>query len=475
MSFTISRNNHPHHFNQLKKGDKIYYNLKLNNIYNNRQNSKEFKIRDDTSIILEKQKNYRLTIQSFRLDLIIPVFLFPIKEGFVNNNIIITNITKANPAVITTAAPHGLNNNDYINMVGINGMNELNGIYFVSNVLTPTTFTVKNTLNTNTNVNSSNFSNYISGGRVDTVNDNVNLSDFGLCLSVGGNDYSAPVLFIPDKNTALNPSFIPKTPKNNNGLQDNSTFYYYTYSFKVFEEMLNTTLQTIMAALNAGEGTTYEAPYFLFENNRFNLIVPYDLVSNNVDIFVNTYLNNYLVGFRTEYNSNNDVNFKDIKYIIKNYNYSNSYVKPGSALPVPPSNPKYLKFEQEYDGRYKFDLITSVIMTSNYIRTRNEYYPKVGNPNSYFTTGKSSNDFNTGTQNIISTFDFINSEGNLSWREVQYYYPKIYKWIDLISDDPLNKIDAQLYFETKRGELLPVYIDSDSSSIIRLLFERIED
>ena len=75
--------------NQIVKGDKIYYDLKFSNIYNNKQKTKNFVVRDDTSKILDRQSNYKLAIQSFRLDMIIPLFLMPIKEGFVDTNITI--------------------------------------------------------------------------------------------------------------------------------------------------------------------------------------------------------------------------------------------------------------------------------------------------------------------------------------------------------------------------------------------------
>lgn len=477
MSLRLNNNiNYSDTHNQVSNGSRIYYNLKFANIYENKDNPKPFAVRDDTSVILDKQNNYRLAIQSFRLDVVLPVFLFPIKEGFVyTNNILISNITNANPAVITTTAPHNLNNNDYIQLKNIVGMIQMNNRFFVDNVLSPTQFTVKTSLDTGL-IDSTKYNTYISNGEVGTVNDNINLSDFGLCLefSTSTNNYPSSIIYIPDKNLPNNPQLLPKTPKKNNGVQDKTTFYYYTFSFEVFAEMLNNALISSMTALNAAEGTNFDPPYYIYNNdtNKFELVVPFALL-NLVNIYVNTPLNNYIVGFRTEFQIENSPEFKDYKYIIKNYQYNNSYVQPGQILPVPPADPLFLIFKQEYDGRFKFDEISSLVITSNYIRTRNEYFPKVGNPNSYSQVGRAGNNFNTGTSNIISSFDLLDSEGGISWREVQYYSPKIYKWIDLISDDPLTKIDAQILFETKKGDLLPVFVDSGSFSNIRLLFEKI--
>jgi hypothetical protein len=468
---------HFHTSNQLHEGSRIYYNLKLANIYANTEEVKTFDVKDDCSIILEKQSNYRMAIQSFRLDIDLPVFLFPIKEGFDtrNNLITISLISNANPAVVNTATNHGLNVNDYINIEGVVNMN-INGNYFVHSVVSPNEITLKTEITSTQPINSTNLNVYTSGGIISQVNNNINLSDFGFCFRRGTNDYASPVFYIPDKNLTLNPLIVPLSPRENKGLQDKSTNYYYTNTFEVFAEMLNTALATITTAMNTGEGLTLEAPFFEFDNltGRFSFIVPYGYITNNISIFSNSNLSNYLVGLRYEFQGLNQPNFKDYRYIIQNYEYKNSYVKKGSSLPVPPTLPTYLQFKQEYDGRYKFDEIVSLILTSDYIKTRSEFFPKIGNPNSYFTAGKSNNSFNTGTTNILSSFDLIDSEGSLSWREVQYYYPKLYKWVDLISNDGLNKMDCKIFFETKKGDLLPVLIDSNSLSNVRFVFEKIQ-
>jgi hypothetical protein len=61
------------------------------------------------------------------------------RQPFQRVNVAITGITKANPAVVTTATPHGYSNGDRVTMVVTSGMTELNGrAYFVDNVTTNT-------------------------------------------------------------------------------------------------------------------------------------------------------------------------------------------------------------------------------------------------------------------------------------------------------------------------------------------------
>lgn len=72
----------------------------------------------------------------------------------------ITNITKANPAVVTTDVAHGLSTVDTAQIIDmIAGMEEINDVSDTITVLTTTTFQLDN-------VNSTNFKAYLSGGNV---------------------------------------------------------------------------------------------------------------------------------------------------------------------------------------------------------------------------------------------------------------------------------------------------------------------
>lgn len=80
-------------------------------------------------------------------------------------SIAISNITQAQPAVVTTVAPHGLANGDEVYIVGVNGMVEINNnYYFVANV-TATTFEIQH-FSTQQNINSTGYTPYTSGGTI---------------------------------------------------------------------------------------------------------------------------------------------------------------------------------------------------------------------------------------------------------------------------------------------------------------------
>lgn len=70
----------------------------------------------------------------------------------------ITNITKAAQAVITTSVAHTLLTGQYVYIEGVSGMTQINGLVGVIQSVTSNTLTV--------NIDSTNFSNYASGGTV---------------------------------------------------------------------------------------------------------------------------------------------------------------------------------------------------------------------------------------------------------------------------------------------------------------------
>jgi hypothetical protein len=75
----------------------------------------------------------------------------------------ITNITQANPGVVTTAAPHGFGNGTTLEITGVVGMTELNNKRWVSQGVTANTFNIWN-IHGAAPVNTGGFNAYTSGG-----------------------------------------------------------------------------------------------------------------------------------------------------------------------------------------------------------------------------------------------------------------------------------------------------------------------
>jgi hypothetical protein len=78
----------------------------------------------------------------------------------------ISNITKANPAVVTTSADNFFTEGSLVTITGVVGMTQVNGNSYYANVITANTFSLYSDPSLTTPVNSTGFTTYTSGGRV---------------------------------------------------------------------------------------------------------------------------------------------------------------------------------------------------------------------------------------------------------------------------------------------------------------------
>ena len=80
----------------------------------------------------------------------------------------ITNITQADPGVVTTSAAHGYSDDDLVYIADVNGMGEVNFRLFTVDVLTTTTFRLLDVAD-DENIDTTGYTAYSSGGTVARV------------------------------------------------------------------------------------------------------------------------------------------------------------------------------------------------------------------------------------------------------------------------------------------------------------------
>ena len=303
-------------------------------------------------------------------------------------------------------------------------------------------------------------------------NNNINDTPFGVCFSFGGVDYSQRIIYAPD--STFNAP-LPTSPLNNNGVQDNLSTYYYIYTFQLFITMINTALTASYIAFNAVNGGIHaSAPQFQYdaETGLISLIAERSYSqAGGASVNVNALLFNYIEGIRVNFNGYNQPNFKDFNFIFTEEPFNKlGFGIPPNIVTNPPSHNKYT---QEYDVRYLWANVKSILITSSSINTRDEYLPETINPN--FINQNRNNAFNPNSRTVISYYDiFLDSNGGngANWRQYLYYEPKIYKWTDLMSDSPLNNINIEIFIQLTSGELLPLSIPCQAVATIKLLFRK---
>lgn len=303
-------------------------------------------------------------------------------------------------------------------------------------------------------------------------NNFINDTPFGVCFSFAGNDYPVRLIYTPDS-TVNAP--LPQAPLNNNGVQDNSSTYYYIYTFQLFITMINTAMTTAYTNFNAVHGGIHaSAPQFQYDavSGLISMIAERSYSqAGGASVNVNALLFNYLEGIRVNFNGYNQADFKDFNFIFTEEPFNKlGFGIPPNTVTNPPTHNKYT---QEYDVRYLWANVKSILITSSSISSRDEYLPESKNPN--FINQNRNNAFNPNTRAVLSYYDIFldsNGGGGANWRQYLYYEPKIYKWTDLMSDSPLNNINIEIFLQLNSGELLPLSIPCQAVATIKLLFRK---
>ena len=130
--------------------------------------------------------------------------------------------------------------------------------------------------------------------------------------------------------------------------------------------------------------------------------------------------------------------------------------------------------EQETDSRRLWNNITQILITSNSISVRDEYLPYRNKPQQI--ANKDFDQFNQSKRSVISYFDYNATSASdridtsLS-RDINYS-PKYRKFIDLVSNDPLNNINIEIFYVVGGVTILPLNLPSNASADISLVFRR---
>ncbi len=448
----------------------IYYNVRISNIYDDTEEPQEATTNLKVSEILPKQSNYEMAITFWRIQGQLPIFICPIKEGLVNVDTI-TGITNANPGVITTAGAHGLAAGDYVTISGVTGMTQVNGVYYVYSVPAVNQLTLIESGAT-TPLNTTGYGVYIAGGLIRATSNNIDLTNFGVCYNYGGNDYFAPVIYASD--SAAGAVQTPKSPRKNNGIQDVTTGYYNVYTFYHFIDLVNTALNTAWTAFNAAHPGVHASPIFFqydATTGLISLVAAYSYSQPGAaTVYMNRLLQNYFEALRYEYHGIDQTNFKDVSFIFYDQpGNGNGYAIPPLAVTNPPA---YLIYKQEYDARYFWFNISTILFTSSTIHVRNENIPSILNPNATNPAFVQGNTFNPNFGSILSYYDIFYSPGGVAVREPIYYNPQIYKWVDLVSQSVLNQMNVNIYVQLLNGLIIPLFIPPNQSIDIKFLFRK---
>jgi hypothetical protein len=268
---------------------------------------------------------------------------------------------------------------------------------------------------------------------------------------------------------------IPPNPtQTGTGLQYNLGGYYYVYNYQYFIYLINGAFISCFNDLNAlvtGAGLvlpTTHAPVMAFNTDNNCALVNCDVLgyattaSSHIRIYFNTPLTQLFSSFPARLLGFNEPLGKNSQLITNSFQDSN-------IIKYPPYNPTYdaIQVFQEFSTTALWCPITSVVFTSNTLPIVSN---QVSNPVIYQNGVQIGNNGNNALISQTIT-DFVANEG--FYKPQLIYEPSAqFRYLELISNRPLNTFDLNVFWKDKTGTLIPFLLSSGSTATIKVLFTK---
>jgi hypothetical protein len=239
------------------------------------------------------------------------------------------------------------------------------------------------------------------------------------------------------------------------------------FSILGFLNVLNQLLVILTQDLGQPQNT---APYFTWDENtgKFYLIVSFNVFNELDRIDINPDLQYFMAGLPVIKLSDGFYSISLKNGINDNYYYlSPKYNNSGIPLAgTPPTQFNSYKIASEFNTDYRFNLLQAVVILSN-IPVRQETLPLINqnavanqsNPLSYIASLPILNDFR----------GFINRYGEQN-SNLLFVNQGEFRWIDLISDKPLDRLSFDFRWQKTDQTLQQLYLEPGESISIKLYF-----
>lgn len=258
-----------------------------------------------------------------------------------------------------------------------------------------------------------------------------------------------------------------------NGLQDNSTGYYYIYNYQYWIGLINTTLTTCFNALNAqvvAAGLvlpTIHAPVLTFDTQLDIAILNCDqagytaTAANKISIFFNRPLYQLFSSFPVFIQPNTITLGRNFLIQTDSFGLANTVQFPFVA-------PTYTAIQvfQEYSTVVLWSPVKSMVFCSS---TLPIVSTQVSQPIQFVNGNVVGSNGNNSNQSPIIT-DFV---ADASYKPQLIYEPTAqYRLISLTGNRPVYTVDISVFWKDVTGVLQPFRLSAGSGASIKILFER---
>ena len=287
-----------------------------------------------------------------------------------------------------------------------------------------------------------------------------NLSIYSVSMQYNNQTVQTYIEFIPQDKTAS----VPTSPINNvNGLQS-FTDYYYVYNYEYLLYLVNNALQTCFTTLEGlTQLPTTVAPYFKWnsQTNTASLVSDIegfdDLSSNYIKLFFNNALFTLFESLPSY--TINDISSQGLIYQISCSSF-------GIADTTTNNNITYLLCNQEFSTIAIWNPVVSIIFISNTLPIKAEALgaPLIYLNNNYYQS--------TNNKNIAGVISDFQTSDNI-YKSYVNYQPTVLRYIELTGEQPITKIDVEVYWKNRLGDLIPFKLNPFNTMTIKVCFTRL--
>jgi hypothetical protein len=258
-------------------------------------------------------------------------------------------------------------------------------------------------------------------------------------------------------------------------------------SIHEFISTINSLFKTVWnnySTSHPNNGTSYGQPFLTHDpvTDLFSLIVPcyFYFGAYKLDVQVNPTLFYYIAGipatqlpdgfysFMTSIELRPDRDIEDRYYFSKYYN--NAVLKtPLTTLGNAPTKFDALRFQAEFSTSYRFNDFQSVLVLSN-IPIRQETIPQATGQLSAFLPNKLSY---IATLPVVSDFHAGIARYGDQNSDLLYFPPGEYRWIDLISDGPLDRLSFDFRYQLIDQSVHQIMLNPGDSVSLKIYFRSI--
>jgi Ubiquitin-activating enzyme E1 FCCH domain/Baseplate J-like protein len=178
----------------------------------------------------------------------------------VGSTLNVTNITKANPGVVTTGILHGYTTGQTVTMTGVQGMTAVNGVPYTVTVITPYTFSI--------GVDTSSYGAYTGGGVCSPNSRNMIVT-----INDPPNSYQIPFIMPPQQTVTI-------------AIQWAATSLT-TISSAVIAQYASQNISNYVNGIGPGGGVNFFEIQNIFQNSVASILPTQTLVTINISAIIN--------------------------------------------------------------------------------------------------------------------------------------------------------------------------------------------